>query len=90
MTGNNTSKSEFSKACIIRLPELKKSLGLSRSAIYDRMRLGSPRFDALFPRPFRLNSRADRGAVGWLQEDVDQYIAACRSVSGSSDMGGVQ
>ena len=49
---------------IIRLPEVKNTTGLSRSTIYLYMSKG------IFPASISLGSRA----VGWLKNDVDQYI----------------
>lgn len=49
---------------ILRLPEVKKLIGLSRSSIYLRISKGE------FPKPISLGSRA----VGWLTEDVDRWL----------------
>ncbi len=50
----------------IRLPETKKRTGLSRSSIYLRVQHGN------FPAPVSLGARA----VGWIESEVDQWIAA--------------
>ncbi len=57
---------------IIRLPELCKLVGLSRSAIYDRSRKLSPRYDASFPKRIHLGPRT----VGWLEAEVMAWIKA--------------
>lgn len=49
---------------ILRLPEVKTRVGLSRSAIY----LAVSR--AEFPRPVQLGARA----VGWLESEVEDWI----------------
>jgi prophage regulatory protein len=49
---------------ILRLPAVKTRTGLSRSTIYLRIQLGT------FPKPIPLGARA----VGWLEEDVQQWI----------------
>lgn len=49
---------------ILRLPEIKKRTGLSRSTIYQRMSEG------LFPPPIPLGSRA----VGWVESEIDSWI----------------
>ena len=54
---------------IIRLPELKAITGLSRTRLYEAMRLGT------FPAPVKLSVRA----VGWRSTDVDEWIAALPS-----------
>lgn len=49
---------------IIRLPEVKSKTGLSRSTIYLRM------FKGVFPQTISLGERA----VGWLEDDIDQWL----------------
>lgn len=49
---------------ILRLPEVKRSTGLSRSTIYLRISEGT------FPRPVSLGGRA----VGWLEAEVQDWL----------------
>lgn len=49
---------------IIRLPAVKDKTGLSRSSIYLRMSKGE------FPKSISLGDRA----IGWLEEDINQWI----------------
>lgn len=49
---------------IIRLPEVIQETGLSRSTIYLRMSKGD------FTKSISLGDRA----VGWLQEEVNQWL----------------
>ena len=49
---------------IVRLPHVLARTGLSRSTIYVRLAEGS------FPRPVQLGARA----VGWIEEEVDEWI----------------
>ena len=51
---------------IIRLPQVKQRTGLSRSTIYALIK------DGKFKTPISLGARA----VGWLDSDVDEFIAA--------------
>ncbi len=51
-------------ARILRLPEVQRRTGLSRSTIYVRLDQG------LFPRPVSLGARA----VGWIESEVDEWI----------------
>ena len=51
---------------ILRLPEVKARVGLSRSAIY----LAVSRDE--FPQPVRLGARA----VGWLESEIEEWIQA--------------
>jgi len=49
---------------ILRLPEVKRSTGLSRSTIYLRIAEGR------FPKPVSLGGRA----VGWLEAEVQDWL----------------
>jgi prophage regulatory protein len=49
---------------ILRLPEVKRSTGLSRSTIYLRIAEGK------FPKPVCLGGRA----VGWLAQEVQDWL----------------
>ncbi|MCU0840159.1 MAG: AlpA family phage regulatory protein [Thiobacillaceae bacterium] len=57
---------------IIRRKQLEKKIGLSRSAIYDRLNPKSPNFDPSFPRPIPLGARA----VGFVESECDSWLAA--------------
>ncbi|MGY6404615.1 helix-turn-helix transcriptional regulator [Vibrio parahaemolyticus] len=59
---------------IIRLPEVIKETGLSRSTIYLRMSKGD------FPQSISLGDRA----VGWLQGEVNQCLEQRISASRNS------
>ncbi len=50
---------------ILRLPAVRARTGLSRSTLYLFMARGE------FPRPIRLGQHA----VGWLESDVQKWIA---------------
>ena len=52
------------KVRFLRLPEVQRRTGLSRSTIYVRLEQG------LFPRPVSLGGRA----VGWIESEVDEWI----------------
>jgi len=62
---------------ILRLPEVKQQTGLSRSSIYLRISQG------LFPSPIPLGGRA----VGWLESEIDEWIATRISERHSNDSG---
>lgn len=60
---------------IIRLPEVKRRTGLSRSSVYAKISRGPYRVcdrDSLFPKPIPLGARA----VGWLESEIDAWVAA--------------
>jgi len=52
------------KHAILRLPEVKRSTGLSRSTIYLRVAEGT------FPKPVSLGGRS----VGWLDQEVQDWL----------------
>lgn len=51
---------------ILRMPGVMQRTGLARSTIYLQVREGA------FPRPFSLGSPS---AVGWLESEVNEWIA---------------
>jgi prophage regulatory protein len=51
---------------ILRLPEVKKRTGLSRSTIYLRITQDT------FPKPISLGARS----VGWLDSEIEAWIQA--------------
>ncbi|WP_405124465.1 helix-turn-helix transcriptional regulator [Pseudomonas alloputida] len=55
---------------VLRLRQVQERIGLSRSTIYDRMNVDSPRYDSTFPRPMKIGC----SAVGWLEESVNDWI----------------
>ena len=54
---------------ILRRKQLEARLGLSRSTIYSLVSQG----EDVFPQPIRLGSGR---AVGWVESEVDAWIAA--------------
>lgn len=58
---------------IIRLPELLDRTGLSKSTVYDKLNIRSPRHDPDFPRPRKLGVTTS-SAVGWSEDAVDSWI----------------
>jgi prophage regulatory protein len=61
---------------ILRLPEVKKRTGLSRSTIYVRISEGS------FPSSINLGCRA----VGWLENEVEEWIKSRVEISRKSQI----
>lgn len=62
---------------VLRLPEVKKRTGLSRSSIYLRMT------NKEFPASISLGGRA----VGWLEEDINEWIVTRIEESRINDHG---
>lgn len=58
------------QAVVIRLPELLRTLGISRSTVYLKINPGSKYYDRKFPKPIKLGNKA----VGWLLHDVVSYV----------------
>ena len=54
----------MAKRTILRLPQVMKRTGLSRSTIYLRISEGR------FPQPISLGPRT----VGWIEEEIDSWI----------------
>ncbi len=59
---------------IMRLPEVSRAVGLSDSTISRLEREG------LFPKRRKLSA----GAVGWLAEEIDAWIASRAKVGGQT------
>lgn len=68
---------------ILRLGDIKEITGLSRSTIYDKGDVKSPRFDPKFPKRVKIGLRA----VGWIRGDLDAWLDLMISQSSTSDGG---
>jgi prophage regulatory protein len=66
ITDNTETYCPPTHECFLRLPEVRKRTGLSRSSIYDYSRKGK------FPRPVRLGLRG----VGWPESEITAWIKA--------------
>ena len=53
---------------VLRLKELVKLFGLSKSTIYARIKEGD------FPKPIRLGPRS----IGWFQHDIESWLESRR------------
>lgn len=51
---------------LIRLPEVKKMVGLGTTSIYMRVKCGG------FPKPVKLGGQSS--AVAWLESEVQEWI----------------
>jgi len=58
---------------ILRLPQVLERTGLGRSTLYDKVNKGE------FPKPINISTRR----VGWLEHEVDAWIANCIAQSRS-------
>jgi prophage regulatory protein len=58
------TKQQTTPKRLMRLPEVKRITGLSKSSIYDRMNEG------IFPKSVPLGGRT----VGWVESEVDEWV----------------
>ena len=71
---------------ISRIKTLSFNTGLSRSAIYSKLRFNPKRpncFDPTFPKPIKLGNRA----VGWFTEEVDAWLKLQKEKALANDAG---
>lgn len=57
---------------ILRMPQLTKKTGASRSSVYEWLNPKSPRFDPTFPVPVKLSG----ASIGWIEAEVDAWLAS--------------
>lgn len=69
---SNVSEMNDQPLRILRMPELTRILGISRSSIYEKLNPKSRYYDAEFPKPVRLGA----GSVGWRSTAVNAWIAS--------------
>jgi prophage regulatory protein len=60
------NQQNFDSVSILRLPQVKALVGLSKSTLYSRIAEGS------FPAPISLGGRS----VGWIESEVRAWILA--------------
>lgn len=60
---------------ILRRPQLEQKIGLSRSAIYERLDPKSAYYDPEFPKPVQLGI-GKNPPVGWVESEVDNWLNA--------------
>lgn len=60
------------KIALIRLPQLRKLTGLSKSTIYSRLQEGGRYYDPCFPKPVKLSSNGR--VVAWILPEVEKWI----------------
>lgn len=59
---------------VLRLAEVKRLTGLSKSTIYAKKNERSRQYDEDFPRPIQLTKRS----VGWLSDDIEKWLKSLR------------
>lgn len=63
---------------VIRLRTCLDIIGLARSTLFDIANPNSPRFDPTFPKKLRIGLRA----VGWLEDEIYEWLASKRDPTG--------
>lgn len=61
--------------CVLRLPEVVKRTGLSRTTLYNLMDKKSKYYDPGFPKRVSLTGRPG-GAVGFLEHEISDWISS--------------
>lgn len=62
---------EHQNSRFVRMREVQKKIGISRSTVYDWINPSSPRFDDSFPKPVRLGVNS----VGWIDTELEDWLA---------------
>ena len=78
--------SEDQLACApraIRLPEVLRLLGISKSTLYGRLSVCSKLHDPRMPMPFKLGN-SERSPSAWWYAEVIAYLACCAQSRKSS------
>ena len=58
---------------ILRLPLVMQKLGLSKSAIRDKLNKDSPRYDATYPRPISLGN-GKNSPLAFIESEIDLWL----------------
>ena len=58
-------------ARFIRMQDVKKMIGVSRSTVYDWINPKSPRFDNSFPKAVRLGINS----IAWVDSELEDWLA---------------
>jgi prophage regulatory protein len=61
--------------CVLRLSEVVKRTGLSRTTLYNLMDKKSKYYDPSFPKRISLTGRPG-GAVGFLEHEINDWISS--------------
>ena len=78
MISNVRNASNNSDRHFLRLPDVKRQVGLGRSAIYEKVKRGE------FPAPVSLGARA----VAWLSDEIAAWMDARVDASRKTTGGG--
>lgn len=65
---------------MLRLRDVLKRTGLSRSTVYNKLDESSRHYDAKFPRQIRVG----RGSVRWIEGEINSWVEGCIKLSRQS------
>lgn len=68
---DNSNLPQYEANRLIRLQDVMRMTGISRSLVYAKMKPTSKCFDATFPRPVKISKRA----VAWQIKQIERWIA---------------
>lgn len=72
---------EKSEALVmLRLRDVLKRAGLSRSTIYNKLNVGSCHYDAKFPKQIRVG----KTSVSWIESVINSWVEECVKLSRQS------
>ena len=65
---------------ILRVREVAARLGISRSTVYEKLSVNSPRYDPDFPRPIKLST----AARGWTEQSLIDWVLVRAKAAGET------
>jgi len=72
---------EKSEALVmLRLRDVLKRTGLSRSTIYNKLNVASCHYDAKFPKQVRVG----KTSVRWIESEINSWVEECVKLSRQS------
>ncbi|WP_228393209.1 helix-turn-helix transcriptional regulator, partial [Pseudomonas helleri] len=72
---------EKSEALVmLRLRDVLKRTGLSRSTIYNKLNVASCHYDAKFPKQIRVG----KTSVRWIESEINSWVEECVKLSRQS------
>ncbi len=59
---------------LLRNKEVQKYIGISRTAIYNKLKEKSPYYDPEFPKPIQIGAKS----IVWIEKEIEDYIQFCK------------
>ena len=67
---------------LLRNKEVQDYIGISRTAIYNKLKEKSPYYDPKFPRPIQIGAKS----IVWIEEEIEDYIQFCKTHTRSQNI----